>query len=60
MGLFNGLGWVGYSLGRRHTEDYEDCDAVGEGEEFVEQMLGGDWRGFLDVRFHLGCVGDSG
>lgn len=42
--LFNGLGWIWVEIralvlfGRR-TEDNEDCDAVGEREVFVQEVL---------------------
>ena len=44
---------MGSFWGEPRTEDYEDCDAVGEREEFIEQVLGGVWRGFLDVGLHF-------
>jgi hypothetical protein len=43
-------------MGWRQTENYEDCDAVGEREVFAEQFF--SWgSGFLHVGFHF--VGDE-
>lgn len=56
FGLFGSwvTGWdalVGLAL---LTEYYERCDAVGEGEEAVEELLGRGGVCFLHVGFH--CV----
>lgn len=45
------MGWLVWLL---LTEYYEGCDAVGEGEEAVEELLGRGGGCFLHVGFH--CV----